>query len=139
RIVGQDPHEKHLRKTLNLGHTVGHAIESHALAHGRVVPHGYAVAWGLVCALILSNRLYGFPSHIIYDLARYVESHYGAYHITCDDYDELLGYMQRDKKNIGAEIKFTLLRNLGQCEVSVSVSREEIEIALDFYRDLFYL
>lgn len=139
RIVEQDPRESGLRKSLNLGHTVAHAIESHALEHGQVVPHGYAVAWGLVCALILSNRLYKLPSDIIYDLAKYVEATYGSYHITCDDYDELLGYMQRDKKNIGEEIKFTLLRRVGDCEVNVSVERKEIEIMFDFYRDLFHL
>lgn len=139
RIVEQDPHEGGLRKSLNLGHTLAHAIESHALAHNRPVPHGYAVAWGLVCALILSHRLYQFPSSIIYDLARYVYNQYGAYAITCDDYDEILQYMQRDKKNKGEHINFTLLRNVGDCVVNISVERKEIEIALDFYRDLFHL
>ena len=139
RIVEQDPREGHLRKTLNLGHTVAHAIESHALAHGSAVPHGYAVAWGLICALILSHRLLSFPSTIIYDLAKHVEGLFGAYAITCDDYDELLGYMQHDKKNMNEQINFTLLRKIGECEVNVRVERKEIEIALDFYRDLFHL
>lgn len=138
-IVEQDPHEECLRKVLNLGHTVAHAIESHAIARRNIVPHGYAVAWGLVCALILSHRLLDFPSSVIYDLAKFVEMHYGAYVITCDDYNELLNYMQHDKKNTGSHINFTLLRKVGECEVNVSVERKEIEVALDFYRDLFHL
>lgn len=51
-IVEQDPLEHGIRKALNLGHTVGHAFESLALAEGRPVLHGYAVAWGIVCELL---------------------------------------------------------------------------------------
>ncbi len=139
RIVASDLHEAHLRKTLNLGHTMAHAFESHAMHHGNPIPHGYAVAWGVVCELILSHRLLSLPSSVVYDLAHYVEKYYGAYAITCDDYDELCTYMQHDKKNEGDTIRFTLLRKMGCCEVNVPVERREIEIALDFYRDLFHL
>ena len=139
RIVAQDPHEKGLRKVLNLGHTVGHAIESHSHQHGRAVAHGYAVAWGLVCELSIAHRVLSFPSAVIYDLTRYVEQHYGAYAITCEDYDELMALMRHDKKNIGEEINFTLLRQIGDCVIDNYVQRQEIEISLDFYRDLFHL
>lgn len=60
-IVEQDPLEHGIRKALNLGHTVGHAFESLALAEGRPVLHGYAVAWGIVCELYLSYIKVGFP------------------------------------------------------------------------------
>lgn len=139
RIVEQDPYEKGLRKALNLGHTIGHAFESHALNHGQPIPHGYAVAWGVVCELLLSHRLLSFPSAIIYDLAHFVENHYGAYAITCDDYDELYSYMCHDKKNRGGSVHFALLRNIGECVLDVCVEQQEIEIVLDFYRDLFHL
>ena len=99
RIVAADFRESGLRKMLNLGHTVAHAFESHAMHRNKTLSHGYAVAWGLVCELILSHRLHAFPSQVIYDLARYVEQHYGAYAITCDDYDELIDYMRHDKKH----------------------------------------
>lgn len=139
RIVAQDPYEKGMRKWLNLGHTVGHAIESHSHRHGRAVPHGYAVAWGLVCELILSHRLLKFPSEVVYALAKYVDNHYGAYAITCDDYDELIELMQHDKKNESDKINFTLLHRIGDCAINNAVERKEIEISLDFYRDLFHL
>lgn len=60
-IVTIDPHEKGLRKALNLGHTVGHALESFAMETGRPVLHGYAVAWGLVEALP-ERRVAAFPA-----------------------------------------------------------------------------
>lgn len=139
RIVEQDPHEKGLRKVLNLGHTIGHAIESHSHKHGRAVAHGYAVAWGLVCELLIAHRALSFPSVVIYDLARFVEQHYGAYAFTCDDYDELIDLMQHDKKNVGEKINFTLIKKIGVMSLDNYIERKEIEISLDFFRDLFHL
>ena len=54
RIVQADPHEQGLRRALNLGHTVGHALEAQMLANGHPAPHGYCVVWGMVAALYLS-------------------------------------------------------------------------------------
>lgn len=139
RIVEQDPHEQALRKVLNLGHTVGHAIESHSHKHGRVVAHGYAVAWGLVCELVIAHRTLSFPSDVIYDLARFVERNYGAYAITCDDYDELIVLMQHDKKNVGEKINFSLIKKIGEMSLDNYIDPKEIEISLDFFRDLFRL
>lgn len=139
RIVADDPHEQGFRKALNLGHTFGHAFESHAMRHATPVPHGYAVAWGLVCELLLSHRLLGFPTDIIYDFARFIDRCYGGYAITCDDYEELYVYMTHDKKNVGGNINFTLLRHIGQPVVDCHVDRKEIEVILDIYRDLFHL
>ena len=139
RIVAADFRESGLRKMLNLGHTVAHAFESHAMRRGQTLSHGYAVAWGLVCALILSHRLLAFSSQVIYDLARYVEQYYGAYAITCDDYDELIGYMRHDKKNENDKIFFSLMKNVGVCGGTQAVDEEEVKISLDFFRDLFHL
>jgi len=61
-IVEQDPTERGLRKALNLGHTVGHAIESLMLRRNTPVLHGYAVAWGLVCELFIAATRLGFPT-----------------------------------------------------------------------------
>lgn len=54
RIVAEDPHEKGIRKALNLGHTFGHAFESWAMKHHPIL-HGYAVAFGLVAELYLAT------------------------------------------------------------------------------------
>ena len=139
RIVAEDPDEKGVRKALNLGHTVGHAFESHALHHGNPIPHGYAVAWGLIAELVLSHRRFAFPSNSIYDMARYIEQCYGSYFITCDDYDELYNYMLHDKKNENGVINFTLLCNIGEPIINCPTDRKEIDVALDMYRDLFHL
>jgi 3-dehydroquinate synthase len=64
-VVNSDPTEKGLRKILNFGHTVGHAFESHSLNSGNTtLPHGYAVAMGLIVELCLSVKLSGFPEKL---------------------------------------------------------------------------
>ena len=135
RIVGEDPHEKGLRKALNLGHTFGHAFESLALSQGRPVLHGYAVAWGIVCELYLSSVLLGFPSAHFHPTVRFIRETYGHLSFTCKDYDRLLDYIRHDKKNVGGQVNFTLLADIGQIRLDCHASREQICEALDFLRE----
>ena len=135
-IVRQDPHEQGPRKALNLGHTVGHAFEAKALADGHPIPHGYAVAWGLVTEAVLSHLILNFPSHQLYALASFVKSNYGAFHITCDDYPHLLNIMRHDKKSLAGEINCTLLHSCGDYSINNTISNDDITAALDIYRDL---
>lgn len=137
RIVAADPTESGIRKALNLGHTAGHAFEEFALRHKESVPHGYAVAWGLVVAIVLSHTRLGFSSSRLHQLALYVKEQYGAPPIECKDYEELLELMRHDKKNIKAgEISFTLLSEIGVPEINLSVDPDDICMALDITRDL---
>ena len=102
-IVAADPHEQGLRRALNLGHTAGHAFESLAMQRTDPVPHGYAVAWGLVVELILSHITHKFPSDILHAVVQFVKDNYGTFHITCNDYDTLLALMRHDKKSRNGE------------------------------------
>ena len=139
RIVAQDPLETGIRKALNLGHTVGHAFESLSHRRGTPIPHGYAIAWGLVCELLLSHHYLQFPSDLITVLAQYIYRHYGAFAITCKDYETLYELMTHDKKNEAGHINFTLLQAIGHPVIDQHADKEEIFVAFDLYRDLFKL
>lgn len=140
RIVEEDMTESGIRKALNLGHTCGHAIESLAVSRGAAVPHGYAVAWGLVVALVLSHLKAGFGTDTLHKVSDYVLRNYGAYNITCDDYPALIAAMRQDKKNRSADsISFTLLEDVGRPRIDCTVSPEQIGAALDIYRDLMHI
>ena len=134
RIVTEDPLEHGIRKALNLGHTVGHALESWALSRQPVL-HGYAVAWGLVCELYLSCLKTGFPTDRLRQTSQFVRTHYGIPSITCDDYPQLLAFMTHDKKNTAGTINFTLLGGIGDIRINQTATREEIFDALDFLRE----
>ena len=134
KVVTEDPHEKGIRKALNLGHTFGHAFESWAMRHNCSVLHGYAVAWGLICELYLSAKKCEFPTDKLHQVASFIKENYGKLGITCDDYPELLELMTHDKKNTSSSsINFTLLGNVGDIRINQTASKEEIEDALDFY------
>lgn len=134
QIVKQDPHEKGLRKALNLGHTFGHALEEWSLKHQPML-HGYAVAYGLVCELYLSAVRMGFPTETLRQTATFIRTYYGTPSITCDDYPTLIQLMHHDKKNRGNEINVTLLSDIGDIHVDQSISEDEVSEALDFLRE----
>lgn len=136
QVVRQDPFEKGLRKALNLGHTFGHAFETWCMRQGNSVLHGYAVAWGLVCELIMSHQQVGFPSQTLYNIANYVKENYGPLSFTCDDYPALYELMTHDKKNEGGEVNFTLMKNVGDVALNHTATKEQICATLDIYRDL---
>lgn len=139
RIVEEDPTEHGIRKALNLGHTVGHAFESLCLSdkHPLLAPvlHGYAVAYGLVCELYLSTIKTGFPTDKMRQTVRFIHEHYGRLPIRCEDYPTLLELMTHDKKNVGRDINFTLLGDIGDIRINQTATKDEIEEALDFYRE----
>lgn len=132
RIVGQDPHERGLRKALNFGHTAGHAFESFAMTRHPVL-HGYAVAYGIIAELYLSAAMTGFPAARMHQTVDFIRSHYGRMGITCDDYQQLYEFMTHDKKNVSGTINFTLLSDIGDIRIDQTASREDIFNALDFY------
>lgn len=135
-IVKTDPFEKGIRKALNLGHTVGHAFESFALANGHPILHGYAVAWGLVCELYLAHIKVGFPIDKMRQTIYFIKSHYGRLAFNCKHYDQFYELMRHDKKNESVdEINFTLLSEIGEVKINQTATKEEIFEALDFYSE----
>ncbi len=146
RIVAEDPHEHGIRKALNYGHTIGHALEEFALQQsgGAVVSpapgnrpllHGYAVAFGLIGELYMSARKAGFPTERLHQTARFIRENYAQTEFTCNDYPTLLNLMRHDKKNTSGVINFTLLHNIGDIRINQTATDEEICEALDFIRE----
>lgn len=138
RIVEEDPCEKGIRRALNLGHTAGHAFEALAMHKGRPMPHGYAVAFGILVEMIISHSLEAFPSAELYRYAAYLKDQgYGSLDVSCNDYQALLEYMRHDKKNdTPSQINFTLLSAPGQPLIDRTASADEILAAFDIFRDL---
>lgn len=136
RFVEADLFEAGPRKALNLGHTVGHAFEDFALQRKSPVPHGFAVAWGLLAESILSNMLCHFPSEYLYTLASIINDNYGPFPFTCRDYDTLIAFMRHDKKSLHGELNCTLLSDIGQPTVNNTVSPDDMRSALDIFRDM---
>jgi 3-dehydroquinate synthase len=135
RIVAEDPKEEGLRKALNFGHTIGHALESLSFARHRPLLHGHAVAAGIIGELYLSYKLCGLSVGLLRRVTNFIKAHYPSLFFRCDDYDALYEYMTHDKKNEGGRIFFTLLSGVGDLRLHQAVDHEMILDALDFYRE----
>ncbi|MDR0427944.1 MAG: 3-dehydroquinate synthase [Dysgonamonadaceae bacterium] len=135
QIVKEDPTEQGIRKALNLGHTFGHAFESFSYELNKPILHGYAVAWGMICELYLSFIKLNFDKNDLIKVTRFIKGNYGKFPLECEQYSRLYELMQHDKKNESEEINFTLLKSVGDIVINQTASKQEIEEALDFYRE----
>lgn len=131
-IISIDPQENGLRKALNLGHTVGHALEEVGLNEGGML-HGYAVLYGLIAELYLSVVRFDFPRKPLQQLADLMIHVYGRPQCKCSDRERLLSLMLQDKKNEHAgEINCTLMSSFGHPEINQIVTTAEMNEALDY-------
>lgn len=137
KIVEHDPKEKGLRKILNFGHTIGHAIETYSLQNDpQPLNHGEAIVVGMVCEAYIStvvNKLTPEELNIIVDLFLKI---YPKYNIEENAFDQILLTLAHDKKNENHQLLFSLLNRIGDCDFNIKVSNELIIESLKFYKDL---
>lgn len=122
QIVEQDPKEQHIRKILNFGHTVGHAIESYSLTKdAKPLLHGEAVALGMIAELSLSVEAGLLPVGVALPIIEWLHITFGAYKIPVNALDTLLVLMLNDKKNANKTINFALIDQIGHAVFDKSV------------------
>ena len=132
-IVRHDLHEIGIRKILNFGHTVGHAIESHFLTNSNDVTHGAAVAAGMICETYISSKLFDFSKEQFNEIIDVIDMNFDRINIKIDDIEKLNTYMRQDKKIKGGKHKFSLLRKLGKAVHDIDVDDNLIEESIIFY------
>ena len=137
-VVTADPLEKGLRKILNFGHTIGHAVESYALSKDKKpLTHGEAIAIGMVCEGFLSAKYCNLTEDELKDLTKYISSIYPKYTIKEKSFDALLSLMQSDKKNEEGHILFSLLEKIGHCTFNCKVTDKDIKESLLYYNTIY--
>ncbi|MDH5413703.1 MAG: 3-dehydroquinate synthase, partial [Flavobacteriaceae bacterium] len=106
--------EKNLRRVLNFGHTVGHAIESYFLNQSNLpsLTHGEAIAIGMVIEAYISYKIYNFPIDQLESLKSYIQQTFGKIIIPQENYNDILELMKHDKKNSDGNINYILLKNV---------------------------
>ena len=132
-VVREDPTEKGLRKTLNFGHTIGHAVETHFMGTPNPISHGHAVAIGMVCEIWLSVQLCGLDADFAPAFREYVKGLYGEMDVPREAIPQILDIMRHDKKNTGKGINFTLLEDIGRATIDHYADEDLIRRAILFY------
>ncbi len=136
-VVEKDPFEKGLRKILNFGHTIGHAIETWSLQNdAQPLLHGEAIAIGMICEAWLSNKLFGLSDLELENITNTIFHFYPKYALEKIPVDILLKHMQLDKKNSDGIIQYSLLESIGKANFDKQVSKENILESLNYYSGL---
>ena len=135
RIVAQDPTEKGLRKILNFGHTLGHAVETHFLNRGKHrLLHGEAIAVGMVAEAFIAREKEMIDEALLAQIEEYLFSVYGKVTLTDADMEPILALTLQDKKNRKGQVRMALPDGPGHCAYDVPVAKAEMERALHYYR-----
>ncbi|MDB5225930.1 MAG: aroB 2 [Bacteroidota bacterium] len=136
-VVEEDPFEKGLRKILNFGHTVGHAIEAYSLENDKQhLLHGEAIAIGMICEAYLSVKKCGLKGEELNEIKTLILNYFPKHDISNYDENKLLEIISADKKNDRDVVNASLLSSIGNCGYDIPISREEILESLVFYKNV---
>ena len=129
-IVAQDEREAGVRAFLNLGHTLGHAVEA---ASGLLLPHGDSVLYGLLYASLLARNR-GMQDMV--DRFAALVERLGPLPLPQLDFADVSEFMTRDKKVVDGRVKFVLLEEVGRPVVVADVTDDEREAAWADLREM---
>lgn len=137
-IVLKDPNEKGLRKILNFGHTIGHAIESYLLlTKKKNVLHGNAIAAGMICEAFIAQKKNRISRAELIEITDYIKQQYPFINISADANNKLMAFMLNDKKNEDGKINFSLVSLIGTAVYDEFVETKTILAALAYYRKVY--
>ena len=135
-IVKQDFYERNLRKVLNLGHTVGHAIESYLIERKQPVKHGFAVAMGIIIESYFAFKKSLIVQETYLEIKKTIDSYFGKHMKFELDVDSVMLSMRADKKNSTAQINFSLPMQIGEVKFNQEINEDEVKkLLLDFLKN----
>ncbi|WP_417876017.1 3-dehydroquinate synthase [Winogradskyella sediminis] len=135
KVVTSDPTEQGLRKILNFGHTLGHAIESYFLENADKTPllHGEAIAIGMILETYLSTKMCGLSQNHLETITNGILKTFSKVTITKADQEHIIELLKYDKKNSHGVVKFVLLEAIGKPKLDCVVSNALIFEAFNYY------
>jgi 3-dehydroquinate synthase len=134
-VVSQDFKENGLRKILNFGHTIGHAVESYFLNTPSQLLHGEAIAIGMVSELYLSQKYAHLSLEELTEAEKYLLDVYGYVALDAAQIEQIASLAIQDKKNEKSIIYCTLLKKIGAAVYDIKVEVKDIEEALNYYQN----
>ena len=137
KVVLQDPTEQNLRKILNFGHTLGHAIESYFLERPdkETLLHGEAIAIGMILEAFLSKELTELSRAELHDIKNTFLQRYQKTVFSDEDISTIVSLLKFDKKNSHGNINFVLLQSIGKPIIDVQIPDELYKTAFVYYAE----
>jgi len=136
-IVESDKYESSIRKILNLGHTIGHAVESYSHISDKVVDlkHGQAIVIGIITELYISHKKFNFPLKDVVTVKEHLKNYFSLIQLEEDDIMNIYDLMVYDKKNEGSKINFVLLKEIGKPVIDQIVNKDLFIESFEFYNE----
>lgn len=135
-VVEADPKEHGLRKILNFGHSIGHAIESHYLEKENRLFHGEAIAIGMICEAYLSTKLLGMSKEDLQHISEAILNIFNDISIAKSDFTTFISLMHQDKKNSTGVLNLSLLYEPGRAAYDIAVDEKDVMDALFYFNQL---
>jgi 3-dehydroquinate synthase len=136
QVIEKDPREAGLRKILNFGHTVGHALESTFLESANRLYHGEAIAAGMLVEARIAQQKSMLSADDLAAIADYLKRTYPKVDLT-PVYNEVVSRMRQDKKNKDNKILMALPEGIGHARWDVEVNPGEVEEAMNYYQVVY--
>ncbi|MEM1137974.1 MAG: 3-dehydroquinate synthase, partial [Bacteroidota bacterium] len=134
-VVEEDPFEKGIRKILNFGHTIGHAIESHFLSKkSNKLLHGEAIAVGMICESYISYKRNFIDKDTLQQIIDHFTKIFPTVQITDDDVTAITPLVMQDKKNSDGKINASILRASGEALFDQIITLEDVKESITYYR-----
>lgn len=138
-VVEIDPFEKGLRKILNFGHTIGHAIEAVSLEEDKnPLLHGEAIVIGMICEAYIAHLEHGFSKSELHEITEVLKKHYPSVDLSNFDRNKVWEYMLMDKKNEASTVQFAGLYTIGEANYNKVLEKDAFHRSLDYYQNLFF-
>lgn len=136
KVVEADPTEKGLRKILNYGHTLGHAVESFFLENNNRILHGEAIAIGMITETYMAVQKKFILESDLIEIQNYILKIYGFVKIPAEHLNYIISLTKQDKKNEKGAVLFSLLNKKGEANFNIQANDEEMLAALTYYNSL---
>ena len=136
-VVALDMRETGLRKILNFGHTIGHALESYYLDKENYLTHGEAVALGMYSSLYLSVKYCGLDEKWLFFYEMWFKGNLNLMNLNGFDVDAIYSYVSHDKKNKGGKPRLVLISAPEKPMIDVEVSEYDIRESISILKNKF--
>lgn len=133
KIVVKDPLDKGVRKILNFGHTIGHAIESLLLGTNEELLHGEAIVIGMLIESNIALQKKLINTKELNEITLILKKNFEPKKIDQLNFNSIYSLLKNDKKTSKNKFRFSLIHKIGNCKFDVEVNETQIKKAIDLY------
>lgn len=137
-FVKKDPTEKNVRKSLNFGHTIGHAVEAVLLGTDDELLHGEAVVIGMIAEAFISRKKNLINEKILIEIVECFRNHFTLTPVHPQHFEAIDKLILNDKKNSHGKTKYVLLQGIGKCKINVEINKDLVAKSLEYYNSVTY-